>query len=238
MPVKSQPIVYHSVILVRILIVNICHDRDHESRTKTARAAKCNTLLGCGDYSFVGKTTIIRKQILTKYHEKVLKKFVLCNLIGFFQEDFKTVTMVFHKDPDHKKKTLNNLRKSKSAKNNFEIYWLKNIVMLVFGYDTLLSHSFVDSTYLAHTKALEFSKVIEKSSYRAQPIVLHIGPTQMKGIGMAVDAQAKEGIKHSFLPFFLVAQLTSYHFKSLAVRNAASYLVIENITFELWLFPC
>lgn len=105
--------------------------------------------------------------------------------------------------------------------------------MLVFGYDTLLSHSFVDSTYLAHTKALEFSKVIEKSSYRAQPIVLHIGPTQMKGIGMAVDAQAKEGIKHSFLPFFLVAQLTSYHFKSLAVRNAASYLVIENITFEL-----
>lgn len=62
--------------------------------------------------------------------------------------------------------------------------------MLVFGYDTLLSHSFVDSTYLAHTKALEFSKVIEKSSYRAQPIVLHIGPTQMKGIGMAVDAQA------------------------------------------------
>lgn len=209
MPVKSQPIVYHSVILVRILIVNICHDRDHESRTKTARAAKCNTLLGCGDYSFVGKTTIIRKQILTKYHEKVLKKFVLCNLIGFFQEDFKTVTMVFHKDPDHKKKTLNNLRKSKSAKNNFEIYWLKNIVMLVFGYDTLLSHSFVDSTYLAHTKALEFSKVIEKSSYRAQPIVLHIGPTQMKGIGMAVDAQAMlwpafiQGKKELSIPTFL-----------------------------------
>ena len=110
-PVKSQPIVYHSVILVRILIVNICHDRDHESRTKTARAAKCNTLLGCGDYSFVGKTTIIRKQILTKYHEKVLKKFVLCNLIGFFQEDFKTVTMVFYKDPDHKK----NLKYSKKT---------------------------------------------------------------------------------------------------------------------------
>ena len=120
--------------------------------------------------------------------------------------------------------------------------------MLVFGYDTLLSHSFVDSTYLAHTKALEFSKVIEKSSYRAQPIVLHIGPTQMKGIGMAVDAQAmlwpafiqgkKELSIPSFLPFFLVAQLTSYHFKSLAVRNAASYLVIENITFEVWLFPC
>ena len=97
----------------------------------------------------------------------------------------------------------------KSAKNNFEIYWLKNIVMLVFGYDTLLSHSFVDSTYLAHTKALEFSKVIEKSSYRAQPIVLHIGPTQMKGIGMAVDAQAMlwpafiQGKKELSIPSFL-----------------------------------
>ena len=97
----------------------------------------------------------------------------------------------------------------KSAKNNFEIYWLKNIVMLVFGYDTLLSHSFVDSTYLAHTKALEFSKVIEKSSYRAQPIVLHIGPTQMKGIGMAVDAQAMlwpafiQGEKELSIPSFL-----------------------------------
>lgn len=118
MPVKSQPIVYHSVILVRILIVNICHNRDHESRTKTARAAKCNTLLGCGDYSFVGKTTIIRKQILTKYHEKVLKKFVLCNLIGFFQEDFKTVTMVFHKDLDHKK----NLKCSKKDLLSFRTF--------------------------------------------------------------------------------------------------------------------
>ena len=89
MPVKSQPIVYHSVILVRILIVNICHDRDHESRTKTARAAKCNTLLGCGDYSFVGKTTIIRKQTLTKYHEKVLKKFYHVILSGSFKKILK-----------------------------------------------------------------------------------------------------------------------------------------------------
>ena len=89
MPVKSQPIVYHSVILVRILIVNICHDRDHESRAKTAHAAKCNTLLGCGDYSFVGKTTIIRKQNLTKYHEKVLKNFNHVILSGSFRKILK-----------------------------------------------------------------------------------------------------------------------------------------------------
>lgn len=95
----------------------------------------------------------------------------------------------------------------KSAKNNFKyIYWK---TLSVFGYDTLLSHSFVDSTYLADTKALEFSKVIEKSSYRAQPIVLHIGPTQMKGIGMAVDAQAMlwpafiQGEKELSIPSFL-----------------------------------
>lgn len=104
----------------RILIVNICHDRDHESRAKTARAAKCNTLLGCGDYSFVGKTTIIRKQILTKYHEKVLKKFVLCNRIGFFQEDFKTVTMVFYKD--HHKKNLKYSKKTQKDLLSFRTF--------------------------------------------------------------------------------------------------------------------